>query len=116
MIEYHFPLVQPILEVGFEFLEKNERTVENFEGGGKGGEWIDTSKPGTSFKRHNSSHDFLGSQVVGFTKGFSRLMPPVNRNIHWGVEIFPCLYSKFIKRRRENKSLSFSNNDRHMFT
>lgn len=115
MIEYHFPLVQTILEVGFEFLEKNEKKRWKISKGGRE-EWIGTSKPGTSFKRHNSSHDFLGSQVVGFTKGFSRLMPPVNRNIHWGVEIFPCLYSKFIKRRRENKSLSFSNNDRHMFT
>lgn len=98
MIEYDFPLVQMLLEVGFEFLEK-KRIVENLTRrkrvdsrfGKKKNNFERTSKPGTLSKRHNSSHDFLGSQVVGFTKGFSRLTPPVNRNIHWGIEIFPCL-------------------------
>lgn len=35
MIEYHFPLVQTILEVGFEFLEKNEKKRWKISKGGE---------------------------------------------------------------------------------
>ena len=75
-----------------------------------------TWKLGISFKRQISSQDLTGSHFAGLGWGFSSPTPPVRKNIHWELDIFPCLLSKLTRRMREKSSLSFSNNERQMFT